>query len=380
MPETATPPPPKEFLQRIESLRGLAALSVAFHHSFLFFQMQSLAETVNRGIVQVIFYGHGAVLCFFVLSGFVLGQSLRRLNPSSMSAFAMFYSRRFFRIIPAFAASLIFCGTLLFLLSGWKATNPAATVYYFHMYDFTPSLAIFISNLFFNEATLNNVTWSLFPELVGSLILPLLYIGSKWVPVRVLLLFGLLALQYFTQSAKSEFTASLQYMWMFYAGYLITDLPKGFVLYLKDNAKVTRVLLALSALVCLATPHFGHHPIPYVTAIVFVVAVIYYLPQERFFALLDNRLIAFYGRISYSFYLLHFPVVYCAASLALNFLKPESAASWAFLISCILALVSIGIATPLALLSYHYIEQPFIKLGKYLHPSLRADDELKLTR
>ena len=55
----------EHFLQRIESLRGLAALSVAVHHSFIFIQTGKWDGIINRGIIQSIFYGHGAVLCFF---------------------------------------------------------------------------------------------------------------------------------------------------------------------------------------------------------------------------------------------------------------------------------------------------------------------------
>lgn len=168
------------FLQRLESLRGLAALSVAVHHSFLFFHPNGKWEAIfSRGLIQAVFYGHGAVYCFFILSGLVLGQSLRRLNPTSINDFLIFYTRRVFRIVPAFVISLLFCLFLLAAFSFWKSTNSSATEYYLSFYNFNPSFHVFVSNLIFRECTINNVTWSLYPELAGSLILPLLYAAQS---------------------------------------------------------------------------------------------------------------------------------------------------------------------------------------------------------
>lgn len=83
--------PQRLFLTELESVRGLAALSVAIFHSahivpvdgkpffFLkkFYQLDSGSEIVMR-LLMTIFSGGAAVSMFFVLSGFVLMLSLMR--------------------------------------------------------------------------------------------------------------------------------------------------------------------------------------------------------------------------------------------------------------------------------------------------------------
>lgn len=136
--------------------------------------------------------------------------------------------------------------------------------------------------------------------------------------------------------------------------------------FFQANFRMTRLILAIAWLICLATPHFGHHPIPYVLAMGFIIAAVFGLPQERVFSFLDHRTTAFYGRISYSFYLFHFPIVYSMASAMLNFFDPRFLAAHFLLMSFFLMLLSVGIATPVAWSSYQWIEKPFVTLGKKL--------------
>ncbi len=355
-----------EFLQRIESLRGLAALSVAVHHSFLFIQGKKLGEDIDRGIIQSIFYGHGAVLCFFVLSGLVLGQSLRRLNPKKFTDFLTFYGRRLFRIGPAFIISLVFCIFLLAFFDFWKSFNPAATKYYFLFYDFKPSLKVFISNVFLREFTLNNVTWSLYPEILGSLMLPVLHVASKSWFSRLAILLGLVLLQLISLPTSGQFFPSLPYLWIFYAGYLIADLPARFWFFCQNKSIITKLLLAMAWLICLATPHFGHHPIPYVLAMGFIIAIIFGLPNESAFTFLDHRATAFLGRVSYSFYLLHFPIAYSLVSGMLSLFNYRFLIEHYLLMSSILTVLSVSITAPVSWCSYNYVEKPFISFGKKL--------------
>jgi peptidoglycan/LPS O-acetylase OafA/YrhL len=380
MSEFSPNPPPmagrNHFLLRIESLRGLAAFSVAVHHSYLFIQPYGKWDgEINRGMIQAVFYGRGAVLCFFILSGLVLGQSLRRLKPSKISDILIFYVRRVLRIGPAFVVSLLFCLFLLAAFSFWKSTNPAATDWYSSFYGFKPSWAVLLSNIRMRQTSLNGVTWSLYPELVGSLMLPWLHIASKSLLARASILLVLLGLQLAPLPATGGLVGTLPCLWLFYLGYLIADLPAFFWAYLKNNAKMTTLLLAMAWLVCLATPHFGHHPVPYVLAMGFIIAVVFGVPQDKSFTFLDHRVTALLGRISYSFYLFHFPIVYSVASVMFNLFTPGFLTGHYLLMSTVLMLVSIAIATPISWCSYQCIEKPFVSLGKrFSHKKLRHAD------
>jgi peptidoglycan/LPS O-acetylase OafA/YrhL len=153
---------------------------------------------------------------------------------------------------------------------------------------------------------------------------------------------------------------------MFYVGYLIADLPAGFWIYFRNHAATTKLLLATAGLICLATPHFGHHPIPYVLAMGFIIAIVFGLPNERVFGFLDHHVTAFYGRISYSFYLFHFPVVYSIAGAMFNLFDQKFLTEHYLLMSMGLLILSVGIATPISWCSYIIIERPFVAMGKML--------------
>ena len=262
--------------------------------------------------------------------------------------------------------SLVFCLFLLAFFAFWKSTNPAASDFYFSFYGFTASIPVFVSNLFLGQFTLNCVTWSLYPELLGSLMLPFLYVASRTLVSRMVILSGLLALSTIPLPSSVEYHLSLSYLWMFYAGYLIADLPAGFWIYFRNNAMITKLLLIVAGLVCLTTPHFGHHPIPYVLAMGFIIAIVYGLPNESVFGFLDHHTTAFYGRISYSFYLFHFPVVYSIAGAMFNLFDQKFLAGHYLLMSMGLLIFSIGIATPISWGSYIWIEKPFVAMGKKL--------------
>src|SRR5689334_22268709 len=72
-----------EFLPRLESVRGLAAVSVVWYH-------------VAGQYLNTIVTGMAPVVMFFVLSGFVLARSLHN-DPTPVD----FVRHRIFRLLPA---------------------------------------------------------------------------------------------------------------------------------------------------------------------------------------------------------------------------------------------------------------------------------------
>src|SRR5262245_26063246 len=90
------------FNHRLESLRGLAAMMVAFGHAFLV-----IDGRIFSGLFYV-FNGHAAVTLFFVLSGYVLGLALRRAEGPVGREYVRFGIRRILRIYPAFVIGTLF--------------------------------------------------------------------------------------------------------------------------------------------------------------------------------------------------------------------------------------------------------------------------------
>ena len=78
-----------DFLPRIESLRGIAATAVVGYHVGHLFDDLSATGAVDALAFRAfmgVSNGIGAVVAFFVLSGFVLARSLEN-NPNSVRYF-----------------------------------------------------------------------------------------------------------------------------------------------------------------------------------------------------------------------------------------------------------------------------------------------------
>ena len=99
------------FSERLESARGIAALLVVLGHCFgnaciirmdlPLYEQRGTWEYVTR-LITALFNGQGAVLFFFVLSGFVLEELLTRHLPAdSARAYARYLVRRICRLYPA---------------------------------------------------------------------------------------------------------------------------------------------------------------------------------------------------------------------------------------------------------------------------------------
>jgi peptidoglycan/LPS O-acetylase OafA/YrhL len=80
----------------------------------------------------------------------------------------------------------------------------------------------------------------------------------------------------------------------------------------------------------------------------------------------------FFGRISFSFYLLHPLTLTLFASAAPTLTTMVNAGIHPLAIATTAFLCSVAAVTPLAWLQYQYIELPFIKLGRGLRFDLRT--------
>jgi peptidoglycan/LPS O-acetylase OafA/YrhL len=354
----------------LESLRGLAAIIVAVHHSLLFLRPLPEDERTVR-VIHAFFYGHGAVICFFVLSGFVLGESLRRNACDGWKGYAEFMLRRCFRILPAFLFAIFFCFTLMMFFGMAKITSPAATEYYSSQYNFAVSLKSLLSNLLLLDVGLDNVVWSLVPELLASLALPFLYWNSRNTASRIGIIVLLALLQVVAFNSPCSWIEGLSYLYMFYLGYLIPSLPQWFWIGLKKHRSLMLLLLTTAVVICLTTCHFGNHEVPYVLSIGLIIGMIAFLHDDPFFSFLDRSIPRFYGKIYYSFYLLHFPVAFITASCLLRFISTDHLTRHALFYSAMIGVLSIVFATPIAILSYHYIENPFMRLGRKCLDSMK---------
>src|SRR6185503_10191193 len=166
----------------LDSVRGLAALTVLFGHTVGILQIPPWFERlINVPIVSTIVDGRTAVTMFFLLSGFVLALPYAR--PRGDGGFrkvelASFYLRRFTRIwLPWFA---VFCLSALAMVTvfGDYKTNPNPSPWAMQFWQEPLTIGQMARQLIFSlhnpVKVLVPQDWSLGVELKASLLLPLL--------------------------------------------------------------------------------------------------------------------------------------------------------------------------------------------------------------
>jgi peptidoglycan/LPS O-acetylase OafA/YrhL len=321
-----TAPSKPGFIPRLESLRGLAAVSVLAYHSF--------SQFIDTNVT-----GMAPVVLFFVLSGFVLARSLTN-NPSPKE----FFRHRLFRLFPA-AAFVVLLLTGLHSRFGLHVGYEA---------NFDP-LNIVLNALMIRH-DINGVMWSMTVECFAT---PLIFLsvwtfkthGSAPLLALVALLFGL------------SFVGSYAHL---LGGVPLYAFIVGILLhfegaYLADKVQRWPAAVAIAAVTIFCFCGLKKQTAPIILLEVFssgtLVLLIAFLPDAQMFRFLDAVLVRFYGRISYSFYLLHPAGLMFATMIIGGFQAPSIA------IASVTA-VALMITTPLAWLSWRCVEMPFIVLGK----------------
>jgi peptidoglycan/LPS O-acetylase OafA/YrhL len=315
------------FIPRLESLRGLAALSVLGFHAY------GNRHDTNVG-------GMAPVVLFFVLSGFVLARSLDR-NADPLN----FFRNRVFRLFPAAAAS-VFLLTVLYWQFDFYIGFPTS-------HDWTN----IILNALMIRSDINGVMWSLTVECVAS---PLIFAsflarkayGNRPLIVVCAILFGLSFWGDYVH-LLGGFT-SLAPLYSFVVGVALHFAAK--------DAKSPSYVLGATTVGLAVLLFCGlrkHNALTILGDTIGSGALIYLIAtakNSRVFFLLDARPVRFLGKISFSFYLLH-PI---ALGLA-NRSGAESALA--------LFILAAAYTFPMAWISWREIECRFIDLRRRFRSS-----------
>jgi len=298
----------------LDGLRGFAVLlvfcvhaagnagSVFLHMNFSTFR--SLSSNDER-ILFWLYRSHHGVFLFFVLSGFLIG---RMWWPKAVMPYSAFTWRRTLRIYPAFLAAFALSLVFSYARGDWNPPD-------------WPRLA---GNLLFLNGLpgmpvmpFNPVTWSLFYEMAFYLAFPLLVMGGRYAsPAKVRWLPWLgIGLPGLAVTAGAD---SLHLCW------LLLFCGVAAAMYERElRIGANRIPTALVVLAYLAVTTVGMLdvlPAPPVflafgAAAVLVLGKCIASDGNAISATFKTRPLVLLGRVSYSFYLVHFMIVVLVAHL-----------------------------------------------------------------
>ncbi|WP_188112482.1 acyltransferase family protein [Rhizobium tropici] len=367
-----------------DGLRGIAAINVALSHFVAAFwpsllrynydgfekyqTPMSIAEKIlSSPPITLFFNGHFPVLVFFVLSGFLLA------SPAMEDRYDLIRARaigRYFRLNIPIAAACFF--SWLLLEGGFYFNIEAAAVsssqwlenFYTHSVSLGELLNIVEYRGILGDGTLVPPLWTLKVEFLGSLLLLAAICLSpprKAYAGLILAALGILISRSDDQIYYLAFLAGASLNWLKPKGYLALGcLFVGFFFGAYQNAALPYLWLptvrdAKSAYNCIGA----------------VLVVAGTCTGSKAPYPLSNPVSLFLGRISFSLYLFHFPILTSVACFVICFMGNG-------LIGLLSALVIyLGIAIAVALVATKTVDAPAIQFGHWFAFELSKQSRAK---
>lgn len=382
---------PQRRLDHLDSIRGIASVIVLFAHVWRlnpedFRSAHHHLGSAFTSFPDFLFYcfakmeegGRSAVILFFVLSGFVLAYSMKQ-KPLPYTAYA---TKRVFRIYPAFIV-VILISFLLHNLIGVRHLSESEWIR--HSVDSADTSGqMLLKTLLFwgtdGSHGLDGVAWSLVHEMRISLIFPLLLIWVtrfKWLSVIALLALSIVCTEVnffrkgvvltgYQEETLPETLLDTTYFLVFFAAGACLALEHTRIAEAVSRlpAPVKGLLFLFAAFAFLKTDAAPNSPIgcwvDYLRGMGATILIALSLGVDSFRNALEHRLLIWLGRLSYSLYLVHLPILYIVGQLAFGW--PIS----------LVGVIVIALSFVAAILLSALIEFPSIELGKRLAAKVPA--------
>jgi peptidoglycan/LPS O-acetylase OafA/YrhL len=371
----------------LDSLRGLAALMVAIGHTLIVLQIGGVTNLwttafqdlpgLQADVAKALLFpanGNAAVSVFFVLSGLVLTLSLNRTTEPWSYAVRMFIVRRVIRLYPPWLVSLAVVSlTIPFVLR--FGPSPQDSLWFRGLYQEPWTLESWAQNVSLASVTLNIVGWSLQVELVATLLIVCWWAIRRAFPSSLTDAALLLAVVWVAAHWNGGPRIGL-YALSFYLGSLVPQFGWIVRIFHRWHPALPGLTL-VPAVVMLATAAHLFSSVPCqvlyeAVGAAWCLAVVLESPPLSVQTILRAAPIHLLGKVSFSFYLLHFPILYLCGRLALYWLPAPLLINWPFFVDLMLGGVSITFAVVLALVMFHAVERPCLEFGKRLAIRSRA--------
>lgn len=358
-------------LIELDSLRGIAALIVVLHHAYISLPNvhPSIQWLLSETPLRPISMGRQAVVFFFVLSGYVLTRSLasqeerRPGSVLSLGGWAHYAAQRALRLgLPVLAAVLF---SALLQSAFWSGPMPAETPHivggagWSAMWDWShlTEQALLLSHG--DGFQLDPVLWSLVHEWRIALLLPLalLFRGRLALLIAVSLVGAGIARMAGMPEGSVSLGDSLTATFAASAGFL-PAFAAGAALALWNPPRLDRmqsVAAGIAVLVMAAAAHdYG---------VIVASALLIMLAQRggAFAKGLRRPPLLWLGKISFSLYLVHMPLLLAMTHLLHDTVSPA-----------LIAALAIPLAFPAAVAMHRFVEQPAHRLARGLRAPMPA--------
>ena len=316
----------------LDSLRGIAALTVVLGHFLNVWKTESWWADFNASPLRVIAAGHEAVLLFFLLSGFVLAIPFRKSQPPR---YPEFFVRRFCRIYLPYAAAVVLAAVADQV---FYSMTPTGNPWIDQTWNQPPTRRLILQHFLmighFDNFQLNTAFWSLVYEMRISIIYPLLYWLSRKISAPLLLsgafMVTIVAALCEDRLGSEGFFYDFLYGSFFVVGIILQNNVVQLGDWLRARTATERAAVVVVALLCFDGPGalpswrlLGSSLLPLYLAdwtslfgAVLILLCAINLPFVRRF--LHRPFVLRLGLISYSVYLVHATVLFVLIRLSVG--------------------------------------------------------------
>ena len=380
-------------IEQLDSLRGLAALAVLFSH-IPFFAF-SFSDAFYK-ILELLGFtsGHKSVMLFFLLSGFVLSLPFLQEKEINYTSYAV---KRIFRIYVPYIIAITFA----IILSQIFLVQNVGVVRNWDLLWSTPiSIKVILEHILFlgdyYTNAFNGVIWSLIHELRISLVFPfvvLLIKRFKWKGIIVicLILTGISVINniyHFQVSSgyNTSYFKTLEYLVLFILGSLIAKHKNILITFFrKSNLFVKWLFLFISLFLFNFSGIFLGYVFQFITVdsissnysilsdygialgcMGIMISAISSIKLERVLLL---KPLLFLGKISYSLYLYHLPII-----LSCIYLFNQMFPLW------VISLLAIPLSLFVSTAAWYLIEKPSHRWARELGKRISNKKSISLLR
>lgn len=362
-----------ERYEELDSLRGLAALTVFVYHIALWIPIMAAATRgdAQHAVLNIFKYtplrifisGPEAVVLFFVLSGFVLSLAFYKPTPVR---YLPYLAKRVCRLWVPYAVAVTVAFAVCAMVSRGVAHGLVSSSFRTPLTvgEFLRHMTL-VGNFDIHAA--DPPIWSLVHEMRISLIFPVLIftiVRFGWLPN--LLLWGFVSTSSTVLMAVTPYGQSMRYVIMFVVGALLAKHRHAVIGWMARRSGIFRAGVFVVAACAITfkwwTPfgmQFQWVRDTWCPLIGAALCIVLSLSSPAARRVLRTRVAVFLGRVSYSLYLYHAIVLFVLTKLLIDQLP-----------YLVIAAIAVPIAVGAATVSYRYVEVPSIRWGRSLSASL----------